>query len=140
MVAITGTASAETLSGTSGDDLMYGVGGNDTLNGEDGVDMLFGGAGNDSYILGAGDIVVELAGEGIDTVFSAASCTLGEQVENLTLTGSAYAMQGYGNALDNVIRGTTTAAGSYRGTNLLYGEGGNAVSYTHLTLPTIYTV
>ncbi|MFZ1832670.1 MAG: calcium-binding protein [Pseudomonadales bacterium] len=133
---LTGTVTAEAMVGGGGDDSLLGRGGddtlrggtgNDTLNGEDGVDMLFGGAGNDSYILGAGDIVVELAGEGIDTVFSAASCTLGEQVENLTLTGSAYAMQGYGNALDNVIRGTTTAAGSYQGTNLLYGEGGNDV-------------
>ena len=125
--SMTGGADDDMLLGRGGDDTLRGGTGNDTLNGEDGIDWLFGGAGNDSYIVGVGDTVVELAGEGIDTVFSASTYTLDDQVENLTLTGSSYAMRGYGNALDNVIRGTTTTAGTYQGTNLLYGEGGNDV-------------
>ena len=125
--SMTGGAENDTLLGRGGDDTLRGGTGDDTLNGEDGIDWLFGGSGNDSYIVGAGDTVVELAGEGIDTVFSASTYTLGDQLENLTLTGSSYGMRGYGNALDNVIRGTTTAAGSYQGANLLYGEGGNDV-------------
>ncbi|NCN89844.1 MAG: calcium-binding protein, partial [Gallionella sp.] len=92
---ITGNAAANTLMGMEG---------NDTLDGKGGADTLLGGTGNDTYVVdNAGDVVIELAGEGIDTVQSSINYTLGDNVENLTLTGSAIA--GTGNALDNVIIG-----------------------------------
>ncbi|MDP2133331.1 MAG: M10 family metallopeptidase C-terminal domain-containing protein [Sulfuritalea sp.] len=63
------------------------------------------------------DLVVELAGEGYDEVRTGVSWTLTENVEKLTLTGSA-AIAGTGNALDNVLIGNS-------GDNSLDGAGGN---------------
>ena len=71
--------------------------------GNAGVNVLTGGAGNDAYILQtAGSTVVENPGEGLDTVFSPFSFSLGTNVENLTLTGSAN-INGTGNSLDNTL-------------------------------------
>ena len=62
-----------------------------------------GGTGDDTYVVGStGDVVTELADEGIDTVRAAANHTLGANVENLILTGTS-GLTGTGNALDNVI-------------------------------------
>jgi len=49
-----GTASADTLNGSSYIDLLYGLGGNDVIYGNGGADLLYGGAGNDTLIGGAG--------------------------------------------------------------------------------------
>ena len=81
--------------------------------------VLAGGLGNDTYIVGSGDTIVENAGEGIDTARSDVSFTLGANVENLILTGSA-ATTGTGDSLDNVLDGTQNAAA-----NTLVGGQGN---------------
>ena len=73
------------------------------LTGNSGANVLSGGAGNDIYVTDAGDTVVELTGEGTDTIQIGISATLGANVENLTLTGSA-SLIGAGNELDNVLR------------------------------------
>ncbi len=107
------------LTGNAGNDVMEGRGGNDTLDGGAGADVMKGGIGNDIYIVGeAGDVVIENAGEGIDTVLSSIDYTLGANVENLDLTGSA--ISGTGNELDNRISGNGL-------TNLLAGGAGNDV-------------
>ncbi|QAS79205.1 RTX toxin [Rhizobium acidisoli] len=91
---------------------------NNILTGGAGVDTLSGGVGNDTYVIGAGDIVIENADEGIDTVqTNLAAYTLGGNVENLTSTGTA-AFTGTGNALDNVLKGGVAA-------DKLVGAGGN---------------
>jgi Ca2+-binding RTX toxin-like protein len=76
-----------------------------------------GGTGNDTYIVYAGtDQVIENPGEGTDTVRSSVSFALPDNVENLTLTGTA-AINGTGNSLANVITGNASA-------NVISGGGG----------------
>lgn len=91
----------------------------DTLNGGGGADTLHGGAGNDTYMIDSmTDVIVEMEGGGIDTVFAYFNgYTLGAHVENLTLMGIT-ATRGYGNGLDNRLTGTATG-------NLLEGREGN---------------
>ena len=87
------------------------------LNGGAGADTMQGGAGNDTYTVdNLGDVVVESAGEGTDLVKAGVNHTLADNVENLTLTGSA-GLIGTGNALANVLTGNT-------GANLLSGGQG----------------
>lgn len=111
---LTGNAGSNILQGEDGDDTILGAGGSDTLYGGDGGDTLDGGAGadiarggggNDTYFVDAtGDIVSEEASEGTDTVYSGSTYTLGDNVENLVLTGIG-AVNGTGNALDNTLTG-----------------------------------
>ncbi|HEY0011336.1 MAG TPA: M10 family metallopeptidase C-terminal domain-containing protein [Allosphingosinicella sp.] len=103
--AITGNELANLLSGGAGDDMLAGGAGDDMLDGGTGADAMAGGTGNDVYVVDhAGDTVVELGGEGTDTVSTdLGGYTLGAHVENLILTGSAAAANG--NDLDNVLTG-----------------------------------
>jgi serralysin len=115
---ITGNELANLLSGGAGDDMLAGGAGDDTLDGGTGVDTMVGGTGNDVYVVDqAGDTVVELSGEGIDTVSTGlANYTLAANVENLVMTGTA--SSGTGNALDNVLKGNALS-------NRLDGGAGN---------------
>ncbi|WP_305072129.1 hypothetical protein [Microvirga puerhi] len=109
-----GGAGVETLLGGAGDDSLFGNGGNDSLVGGIGQDYLDGGAGadtlvggtdNDTYVVdNAGDVVTEGFDEGRDTVQTSISYTLGRNLENLVLTGSAH-ISGAGNELANIITG-----------------------------------
>lgn len=102
---LTGGRGDDTLSGLAGNDSLISAAGNDLLDGGPGTDTMQGGTGNDTYILDAsGDVVTELANEGTDTVQSSVTYTLGRNVENLRLTGTA-AINGAGNALNNVLIG-----------------------------------
>ena len=69
--------------------LLSGGDGDDTLTGGSGDDTLDGGAGNDTYVVNRADVIVEGAKAGIDTARSSISWTLGANLENLVLTGSA---------------------------------------------------
>jgi Ca2+-binding RTX toxin-like protein len=105
---LTGSNGNDTLNGGGGDDTLDGGAGNDTLNGGVGNDTMIGGTGNDTYIVDStSDIVTEVANQGTDTVQASISYTLGTNVENLTLTGSV-AIDGTGNALNNVITGNSS--------------------------------
>ncbi|WP_374301743.1 Calx-beta domain-containing protein, partial [Paracoccus sp. (in: a-proteobacteria)] len=114
---IEGFGGNDSLSGLAGNDILAGGTGNDTLNGGLGADRLLGGLGNDLYLVDAGDILVEGAGGGIDTVNSAASHVLGANIENLTLIGAG-AINGTGNGLANLLTGNAAR-------NILTGGRGN---------------
>jgi serralysin len=114
----------DTLTGSSGNNVLTGLGGNDRLDGGKGADRMIGGMGNDTYIVDTlGDLVDETEGDGIDTVLTSISFTLGDPayalgaIEYLTLTGRS-SISGAGNDLDNVLIGNVS-------NNMLWGLGGN---------------
>ena len=115
---IGGGTGQDSLIGSVGMDTLTGLAGNDSLNGGTGADRLVGGLGDDSYwVDAAGDLVVENASEGTDTVNAAISWTLAVNVEDLNLLGTAN-LNGTGNSLNNAIAGND-------GNNSLDGGAGN---------------
>ena len=101
---IHGNSFANRLEGGAGDDVLRGGTGDDSLDGGVGNDSMLGGAGDDTYYVGvAGDVVVELAGEGRDLVIiEQGSYTLGAEIEQGRLAQNGAASL-YGNALDNLL-------------------------------------
>lgn len=141
---LTGLAGEDYLKGGNGADSLYGGNDGDFLHGDDGddglyggagADRLFGGAGNDLmaggsdddtyYVTEAGDGVTELAGEGIDTVFTTVDYALGAAVERMTYSGAGN-WTGTGSADDNVITGAGGNDTVYGGEGIdqLFGSGG----------------
>ncbi|MFM2060842.1 MAG: hypothetical protein RLZZ507_512 [Cyanobacteriota bacterium] len=115
---LTGNGGNDELRGGAGDDTLFGGDGNDTLVGGLGTDSLVGGAGDDTYVIdGLIDTIVEAAGGGTDTVRSSVDVTLGSNLENLILSGTA--LNGGGNSLNNRI------VANPAGNNTLRGFGGN---------------
>ncbi|MEH2022944.1 beta strand repeat-containing protein [Nostoc sp.] len=124
---LTGTESRDIISGLQGNDTLQGLGDNDTLDGGDGNDLLDGGAGSDSLIGGKGndtyivdsigDTITEGLNAGTDLVKSSVSWVLGNNLENLTLSGTD-TINGTGNSLNNILTGNT-------GANILSGGDGN---------------
>lgn len=120
---ILGTEVAETLNGTEIGEQILGLGGNDVVNGAEGNDTLFGGEGNDNlngqsgadtmeggigndrfFVDNVGDVVIELAGEGTDTLTTAITIVLPENIENASTSGSS-GVTITGNTLNNFITG-----------------------------------
>ena len=128
-------ATALNLVGGGADDLLQGGAGADTLSGGDGADTLVGGAGDDVmiggagddlfYVKDAGDVVVEAQGGGSDTVGAWIDYTLGANVEDLRLAGSATV--GTGNELDNRISATDLSSqlNGMAGSDTLIGRNGD---------------
>jgi Ca2+-binding RTX toxin-like protein len=96
--------------GNALDNWLVGGPGNDTLQ---------GGLGNDGYLVAnVGDTVIELAGQGWDSVHTTLSTyTLGANFEGLYFSGTG-AFTGIGNALDNWIAGAS-------GNDALMGDDGH---------------
>jgi len=98
-------------------DVLQTGSGADTLDGGAGADSLVGGAGNDVYVVDSShDTIRETANGGTDLVRASLNYTLGANLENLTLTGSA--KNALGNAANNILTGNSQA-------NSLIGGGGN---------------
>jgi Ca2+-binding RTX toxin-like protein len=97
------TGGNDELYGEAGNDFLAGGGGNDFIVGGAGADYLIGGTGNDTLVVDSGDTVVELAGEGIDTVMAAVQAiALADNVENLSSLWLGD-FTAFGNALANVM-------------------------------------
>ena len=91
--------------GNSLSNLLIGNNGNNVLNGNGGIDTMIGGLGNDTYIVDNSiDIVNEKQNSGFDWVRSSVNWILGDNLENLILTGGGN-LSGTGNALNNQIEG-----------------------------------
>ena len=110
------------INGGDGNDEIAGRDGNDTLNGGRGNDIMSGDAGQDVfYVDSAGDMVVELAGQGFDNVYASVSYTLAadvevERLQTARLFGTT-AIDLTGNNLVNELKGNI-------GNNVLNGGGG----------------
>lgn len=93
---------------------------NNTLDGMSGSDTMAGGAGNDVYYVdNSNDVAKEDLNAGTDTVLASVNYTIGANIENLVLTGTAD-INGTGNELGNVITGNA-------GVNILSGAAGNDI-------------
>jgi Ca2+-binding RTX toxin-like protein len=102
--------------GNSLDNQIVGNAAANRLDGGAGNDILIGGAGDDTYYIDGKDRVVELKDGGKDLIIAGLSSTLGDNLENLTLTGTGN-FYGTGNELDNVLTGNS-------GNNALDGKTG----------------
>lgn len=118
---LSGLAGADNIFGAGGADHLLGGEGNDILDGGTGDDILEGGNGTDTYTVdSAGDVIVETATGGFDTVKSTATTyVLGDYLETLTLSG-AFNQDGTGNAQANTINGNNFV-------NHLIGGAGNDI-------------
>jgi RTX calcium-binding nonapeptide repeat (4 copies) len=126
------TSGAVTIAGLAGADVIFGGAFNDALNGGSendylfglgGVNTLVGGAGSDIFYCETfGNVILENAGEGFDTMYSnAAGITqLGDNVEQLILYGASTG--GTGTSLGDYIYGNASA-------NALSLEGGDGFDY-----------
>ena len=145
---------ANVLNGKGGDDTIFAGSGNDSVYGEAGGDFLFGGAGHDRldggaeadrleggagddfyHVDDAGDVVIEAAFGGSDTVLTRVSYRLtpGQEIESLRtwgsatthaadLTGNEYRNTLVGNAAANVLDGKS-------GADVMWGYDGNDIYY-----------
>lgn len=120
------------LNGYDGNDELSGGGGNDVLGGGFGEDRMFGGLGDDTYAVDdVGDVVIELANQGTDLVFSSITLNVSKtHIENVTLTGSN-AANAIGNGLANVLTGNEAANALNGGTgaDMMQGGLGNDTYY-----------
>jgi Ca2+-binding RTX toxin-like protein len=128
----TGTSGDDVLSSryaTAANETFYGYAGNDLIDGGLGADRMFGGAGHDTYVVdNTGDVVVENANEGFDTVRVSFSYTIPVNVDVVELTGAAQinatgSSQNdrlYGNSARNILWG-------HEGSDILDGRGGNDI-------------
>ena len=107
-----------TITGTSKNDTLAGGNFNDVINGLVGADQMTGGLGNDTYHRdNSGDIIIEDAAAGTDTIISTVAFnTAVAHVENYDFSKLAGGVNFTGNSLDNAIKGgkgvDTLAGGS----------------------------
>ncbi len=127
--------SIENLVGSAFADQLTGNSFANRLDGGLGADTLLGGLGDDTYVVdSASDVVTEAAGAGNDQVESSLSYTLGANLENLTLTGTA--LNGTGNDGNNVLVGDgqdNILDGRAGNDQIEGGAGGDTASYASAT-------
>ncbi|HYD18256.1 MAG TPA: type I secretion C-terminal target domain-containing protein [Patescibacteria group bacterium] len=126
----------DTLNGDANDDTLLGGDGNDSLDGGTGDDYMYGGDGNDTYVV---DSILDVADEtdattdggGIDSVRASVTYTLGDFIENGTITsGTGLTLTGNGlaNTLINASAGSNTLDGG-AGSDIMSGTGGGNTTF-----------
>ncbi|WP_311270532.1 calcium-binding protein [Sphingobium sp. WCS2017Hpa-17] len=115
------------LYGEGGNDELLGSRHGDYLDGGAGIDRMSGGGGDDTYVVDdAGDVVIEQANAGYDTVIASSAYRLGAHVEALRLVNLTAGVDAHGNAQDNAISAAGVTGSLAAGTQIrLYGEDGN---------------
>lgn len=125
---ISGNDARNVLRGGGGSDVLAGGLGPDYLDGGTGADTMVGGGDSDTFIVDDdGDIVEDEAGV-TDRVIASVDFRLSAHVEQLTLRGRA--IEGIGNAFDNVLRGNPLANTLLAGAGadiVLGGSGGDRI-------------
>jgi Ca2+-binding RTX toxin-like protein len=117
---LTSADPTNSIVGTSGSGTLTGTAGADLIDDHGGAYVLSGGLGDDTYLVSnRGTTVVEQFNAGIDTVKSSVSFTLGDNIENLTLTGTSN-IDATGNSQSNIITGNS-------GDNIIEGGQGNDI-------------
>lgn len=124
----TGNELNNTMVGNAGTNVLSGDLGDDWLDGGAGNDTLAGGVGMDTYVVdSAGDVIVDSDLMG-STVLSSVSfdMSINPGITTLTLTGVT-AINGTGNALDNVLNGNDGAnrLDGGAGMDAMFGGKGN---------------
>jgi Ca2+-binding RTX toxin-like protein len=113
-----GVSDSNFLYGGAGNDTFIGGIGNDYIDGGAGADNMQGGKGDDTYIVNSvNDVILELTGEGYDTVISSSNYILNANIEELRLvegfningTGNSLNNRVMGNSQDNILDGVTGA-------------------------------
>ncbi len=125
-----GTSGSTAINSINGEDQVYNSGtiqghvllglDNDLYDGRGGtvIGEVQGGQGDDTYIVDDATVaLIEIFGEGTDTVKATVSFRLGDNFENLTLLTHKN-INGVGNSLDNTLTGNA-------GNNRLQGDQGN---------------
>lgn len=128
-LVLTGTAAIDGW-GNGLANWIEGNGADNRLDGGALGDSMLGRGGNDLYIVDdLGDLVVEAADEGADTVHSSVNYVMPDNVENLVLTGTA--SNATGNALANWIRGNAedNVLDGKEGADSMLAGGGNDVYF-----------
>ncbi|MDC8774565.1 hypothetical protein, partial [Roseateles albus] len=112
--------------GATNDYIATGAG-NDTLNGGAGNDQMLGGTGDDTYYVDSlADVVTEQANAGNDTIITSLNYSLGNNIENVIITGAAGVVvtgNGESNQLQGGAGNDTLNGGA--GNDLLNGGAGN---------------
>ncbi|PAW52545.1 hypothetical protein CKQ80_19230 [Pseudomonas moraviensis] len=121
------------LNGNELNNVLNGNDGSNTLNGMAGADTMIGGDGNDTYYVdNIGDVVVETNNSATqyDRVFTSIDYTLGANVENVILTGSAD-LNATGNELNNRVLGNdgSNTLNGMAGADTMIGGDGNDTYY-----------
>jgi Ca2+-binding RTX toxin-like protein len=105
--SLSGDAFGNMISAAAGNDSIFGDAGDDTLVGGAGADTMGGGAGDDLFfVLDAGDLVIENAGGGADTIMTSVSMTMPDHVDALQIASDISGITLIGGAGNDMLIGS----------------------------------
>ncbi|RVT95887.1 isopeptide-forming domain-containing fimbrial protein [Rhodovarius crocodyli] len=110
-------------------DVLDGGAGDDVLRGGSGVTTFIGGEGNDQFVVNnVNSVIVEKAGEGIDTAWvSADGWHVSDNVEIVRLFGAAHSVVLGTSGAQVVANASGSTITAQAGDNVFWGQGGNDV-------------